>query len=52
MVALGGLDLIIMHPIISVILPVYNESETLDKLKPKLTPVWEDSVDESFSTAR
>jgi glycosyltransferase involved in cell wall biosynthesis len=37
-----------MRPTISVILPVYNESETLDKLKERLTPVLEESVGGSF----
>jgi dolichol-phosphate mannosyltransferase len=48
MVAPGGQDLIIMHPTISVVLPVYNESETLDKLKARLTTVLEGRVGESF----
>src|SRR5215510_6523912 len=48
MVAPGGQDLIIMHPIISVILPVYNESETLEKLKARITPVLEERVGGSF----
>jgi glycosyltransferase involved in cell wall biosynthesis len=37
-----------MHTTISVILPVYNESETLDILKARLTPVLEESVGGSF----
>lgn len=37
-----------MSPTISVILPVFNESETLDKLKERLTPVLEESVGGSF----
>src|SRR5262249_47293495 len=37
-----------MHPTISIILPVYNESETLDMLKARLTPVLEGSVGGSF----
>jgi dolichol-phosphate mannosyltransferase len=37
-----------MHPTISIILPVYNESETLDKLKARLTPVLEERMGGSF----
>src|SRR5262245_42879973 len=37
-----------MRPTISVILPVYNECQTLDKLKERLTPVLEESVGGSF----
>jgi glycosyltransferase involved in cell wall biosynthesis len=37
-----------MRPTISVILPVYNESETLDKLKARLAAVLEQCVGGSF----
>src|SRR5215475_13934850 len=37
-----------MRPTISVILPVYNECQTLDKLKERLTSVLEGSVGGSF----
>ena len=37
-----------MRPTISVILPVYNECQTLDKLKERLTPVLEASAGGSF----
>src|SRR5262247_4912803 len=37
-----------MRPTISVILPVYNECQTLDKLKERLTPVLEESAGGSF----
>jgi len=37
-----------MHPTISVILPVYNEIETLDKLKQRLAPVLEECAGGSF----
>src|SRR5689334_20638522 len=37
-----------MRPTISVILPVYNERETLQELKARLTPVLEERVDGSF----
>jgi polyisoprenyl-phosphate glycosyltransferase len=37
-----------MRPTISVIFPVYNERETLQELKARLTPVLEERVDGSF----
>ena len=37
-----------MRPTISVILPVYSESETLDKLKERLMPVLEERASGSF----
>ncbi|HEY6399910.1 MAG TPA: glycosyltransferase family 2 protein [Blastocatellia bacterium] len=37
-----------MRPTISVILPVYNESETLDKLKARLTAVLDERLGGSF----
>src|SRR5262245_33288061 len=37
-----------MRPTISIILPVYNESETLDKLKERLAAVLEQCVGGSF----
>src|SRR5262245_55974592 len=38
----------LMRPTVSVILPVYNESETLPELKARLTPILEEGVGGSF----
>src|SRR5215510_1567163 len=41
-------DFLLMRPTISIILPVYNERETLPELKARLTPVLEGLVGGSF----